>query len=202
MYKLYFVPSACSLATQVVLNELKQPVEIINKADVTNFHDINPVGTVPVLVNEDQVYAEGAAVMLHLLERHPNNLFPADGQARQTAIQNIMFANATMHPAYSKLFFIANTDLNESAQNAAFETAAKAINHLWQVVEHRLTNQSFFGGDRLSAADIMLSVYSRWGDSFPVEIIIGPKTKAMIDHIIAMPSFQLALQNEALQTAA
>ena len=37
MYTLYFLPSACSLATQAILNELNQPVELIHKGEAGNF---------------------------------------------------------------------------------------------------------------------------------------------------------------------
>ena len=67
--------------------------------------------------------------------------------------------------------------------------AAKAINLLWQVVENKLTNNKFLGGASPSAADIMLAVYSRWGDYFPVDIIIGEKTTTMLNAVQAMPSF-------------
>ncbi len=202
MYTLYYVPSACSLATQVVLHELNQPVEIINKQQISDFNAINPVGTVPVLVKDGTTYTEGAAVMLHLLETHPNTMLPKSPQEKDKAIRNIMFANATLHPAYSKLFFIAGTTLGEPAKHSAYQTAADNLNHLWQVVESRLEQQSFLGGEQVSAADIMLSVYSRWGDSFPVDIQIGARTQKMIDHVINMPSFQLALANESAQAAA
>ncbi|WP_431688133.1 glutathione S-transferase family protein [Hahella sp. NBU794] len=202
MYTLYYVPGACSLATQVVLHELNQPVQIISKQAVENFQAINPVGTVPVLKKDGKTYTEGAAVMLHLLETHPNALFPTEKAARAQAIQNIMFANATMHPAYSKLFFVANTDLSESAKQSAYASAASSINQLWNVVEDRLTEQNFLGGETVSAADIMLTVYSRWGASFPVDIHIGPNTQKMIDHVLSMASFQTALNNEQRQAAA
>ncbi len=58
MYTLYYLPDACPLATQVVLHELDQPVEIINMQTVENFSAINPVGTVPVLV----VHRRGSGV--------------------------------------------------------------------------------------------------------------------------------------------
>lgn len=201
MYKLYFLPGACSLATQVVLHELGQPVQLINKQQVADFNQINPVGTVPVLVDNGQPYREGAAIMLYLLDKHPNTLLPSSGQARLQGIQNILFANATMHPAYSRLFFIAQNISANTAQAEAYQRASQAINQLWQVVEEQLAQQPFLGGAQPSAADIMLTVYSRWGGAFPVTINIGPRTQQMLDHVLAMPSFQRALAAEQAQAA-
>lgn len=202
MYTLYYLPGACSLATQVVIHELDQAVEIINKQEIDDFTDINPVGTVPVLLDNGKRYQEGAAIMLHLLAKHPSTMFPTSADAREQAIQNILFANATMHPAYGRLFFIAQNIDDERVRQSAFDSAAQAIDDLWKVVEGRLSKQRFLGGDHVSAADIMLSVYSRWAEHFPVQISLGPKTQNMIDSVIAMPSFQLALSNEQNQQAA
>ena len=202
MYTLYNLPDACPLATQVILHELNQPVTLIDKQQVKDFHSINPVGTVPVLIENKVTYTEGAAVILHLLKKHPSHLFPESGAAQQKAIENIMFANATMHPAYGRLFFIAGNLTDSPIKTEAYEAAAGAINHLWQVVEDQLKNQPFLGGDQPSAADIMLTVYSRWGASFPVNIQIGNNAQTMINAILNRPSFQTALENERLQAVA
>lgn len=202
MYQLYYLPGACSLATQVVLRELKQPVQLIDKQSVADFHTINPVGTVPVLIDGAQTLREGAAVMIYLLTKHHSHLLPSDDpKARQQAIQNIMFANATMHPAYSRLFFAASAIDNSDTRQQIFDAAAVSISALWQVVESQLRHQPFLGGEQVSAADIMLAVYSRWGASFPVTITIPEKTAQMIERVIAMPSFQQSLQAEQPESA-
>tara|TARA_R100001377_G_scaffold56832_1_gene33848 strand:- start:1073 stop:1684 length:612 start_codon:yes stop_codon:yes gene_type:complete len=189
MYTLYYSKGACSAATQVVLRELGQEVTIIDVQQLNNFKTINPVGAVPVLVDGDKTLTEGAAIMLYILNKHSSTLFPVNESDRQQAIQDIMFANASMHPAYSKLFFLAQHVNDEKVKQEALNSAAKAINQLWQVVENKLTSNKFLGGDRPSAADIMLTVYSRWGDYFPVDIIISEKTTNMLNAIQSMPSF-------------
>ena len=202
MYTLYYLPDACSLATHVLIHELGQKVKIIDKQKVGNFTAINPVGTVPVLIDNGNTLREGAAVILYLLNKHQNTMLPVAGPAREHAIQDIMFANATMHPAYSRLFFIAQNIVDEKTRQSSFEAAAQAITRLWQVVEQQLAKQKFLGGDKASAADIMLTVYSRWGASFPVTIPMGQNTKNMVKVLESMPSFQRALAAEQGQSTA
>jgi len=192
---------ACSVATQVVLHELGQEVEIIDKNNVDNFSAINPVGTVPVLIDGDKSLTEGAAIILHLLNKHENSLFPQNDEAQQKAIEDIMFANATMHPAYSKLFFIAQNISDENAKLEAFNAAAKIINSLWQVVENKLANRETLGSYSLSAADIMLAVYATWGQYFPVDVIFGEQTGKMLTAIQTMPSFKKAVDAEQAESA-
>ena len=205
MYTLYYVNGACSLATQIVLHELGEPVEIIEKSQVKNFAEINPVGTVPVLVDGEKILTEGAAVMIYLLDKHNSSMLPnndQDSTARTQAIQNIMFANATMHPAYARLFFIAQNISDQNAQAEAFKAATDSISALWKVVEDQLQDKSYLGGSQPSVADILLSVYSRWGEFFPVDIVIGDKVKEMTRAVINRPSFQRALAEEQVQVAA
>jgi glutathione S-transferase len=190
------------LATQVVLNELNQAVTIIDKNKVDDFSLINPVGSVPVLVADKKTLREGAAIILYLLNKHENTLLPSTGVAREQGIQDIMFANATMHPAYGRLFFIAQSISNEEVKQSAFEAAAVAITSLWQVIELQLAEKAFFGGDQPSAADILLTVYSRWGAHFPVDIPMGTNTKKMLEAVLSTPSFRDALAAEERQSAA
>lgn len=190
MYTLYYSQGACSVATQVVLRELGQDLNIIDVAKLNNFKVINPVGSVPVLIDGNNTLTEGAAIMLHILNQHKNALFPEDEKDRQQAIQHIMFANATMHPAYGRLFFLEQNISDEKAKQAALNVAANSINKLWQVVENLLADKNFLGGNNPSAADIMLAVYSRWGAYFPVDITFGEKTSKMLNAVQAMPNFK------------
>ncbi|NQZ21786.1 MAG: glutathione S-transferase family protein [Colwellia sp.] len=200
MYTLYYMQGACSLATQVVLHELNKTVTIIDKNNVDDFNAINPVGTVPVLVDGNNNLTEGAAIILHLLKKHENDLFPKDSGQQQKAIEDIMFANATMHPAYSKLFFIAKNISDEAAKVEAFQAAEKNINSLWQVVESKLASRAQLGSDSISAADIMLGVYATWGQYFPVELIFGQRSSKMLTTVQSMPSFKKSVQAEQAES--
>ncbi|RLU02963.1 MAG: glutathione S-transferase family protein [Ketobacter sp.] len=202
MYTLYFVPGACSLATQSILHELNQPVTLKHKQDAEDYSQLNPAGTVPVLIDGDRILNEGVAILLYLLNKHENMLLPTSEPARQRAIERMLLANASMHPAYGRLFFIASNVVNEEGRQQAFDAAAEAINGLWRAVETRFPKDStqegpFLGGSQVSPADFLLTVYSRWGQFFPVDIRIGPRASAMIEAVMARESFQLALQRES-----
>ncbi len=202
MYTLYFLPGACSLATQSILNELNQPVTLIQKQDAENFEELNPAGTVPVLIDQQRVLNEGVPILLYLLDKHDNRLIARNGEARQRAIENMMFANASMHPAYSRLFFTDANITNSEGKQQSFVAAANVINKLWAAVETKLQGKTYLGGESPSPADFLLAVYSRWGQFFPVDIVIGPSARRMIDSIIARDSFQKALQRENDYSAA
>ena len=107
-----------------------------------------------------------------------------------------MLANASMHPAYSRLFFAAKYIEDETARTAFFDAACESINLLWQVVEEKIISGPFLRGNELSPADILFAVYSRWGQAFPVDIKIGVKAQRMIDHVLDLSAFKAALQEQ------
>ena len=76
------------------------------------------------------------------------------------------------------------------------QAAAEQISKLWQLVETRLQNQPYLGGQTYSVADILLAVYAGWGRFFAVAIEIGPRAQAMIDKVRALPAYQAAVAAE------
>ena len=201
MYTLYYSPGACSLAIQAVLHQLDQDVKIINVNKIDNFKDINPVGAVPVLVDGDNSLKEGAAILLHLLEKHQSSMLPTSGPARQKAIHDLMFANSTMHTAYGRLFFIGASISDEKAKHEALNAAAQHINALWQIVESELGDNNFLAGEQVSAADFFLAVYSTWGAYFPIDVVFGEKSTALINRVQALPSYQKAVAAQQAESA-
>ncbi|OOF21900.1 glutathione S-transferase [Salinivibrio proteolyticus] len=196
MYTLYYLPGACSLATQVILRELDQPFELINKMTVGSISEVNPANSVPTLLHNESVLTEGAAIMWHLLNTYPSPFMPTDTNNQQKALTDIMFANATMHPAYGRLFFLNQHATESEPLFPLFSAAAQEISRLWHIVELRLQSQPYLGGDEVSAADIMLTVYAQWGALFPVDIQLGPNTQAMLARVQSRPSFIASVNAE------
>ena len=193
MYQLYYLPGACSQAIHVLLLELGQQVELINKNTVSDFAALNPLGTVPVLMDGHKVLREGAALVLYLLGKHPSSLLATSGVAREQAIEHLMLANASLHPAYAKLFFLRAHILDETVLAAGYQAAVQGIEQLWQVVDGRLAQQLYLGGEQPSPADLLLAVYACWGGYFPLAIKLGSNVERMIAAVRARPAFQQAL---------
>lgn len=195
-YKLYYSPGACSMGVHAVLNELNLPVELIKAADTPNFETLSPPKTVPVLDDDGLIIREGAAIILHILEKHNSEMLPKSSEARTKVIEWLMIANATIHVAYSKLFFVAKNIEDEDLKLSLFNKQAKVIESLWQSIDEHLKNSDYVAGDKPTAADFLLTTYANWGSFFPMQIQLGENVKKMITNISSRPSFQKALQVE------
>lgn len=197
MYTLYYMPGACSLATHTVMNELGLEVNAIDKNGVEDYAAINPAGSVPTLMSDTLTLREGVSILLYLLDTYDNDLLATEGALRHAQIDAITFANATMHPAYGRLFFGANNITDDDAKLAFLTKSAEVINKLWRSVNEQIGDKDFLFGDKVSPADILLAVYSTWGQYFPVAITLGENTERMVRNVQAMPSYQAAQEAQA-----
>lgn len=205
MYQLYYHPGACSMAVHVVLNELNLPFErkLINleagDGQTPEFLKLNPRGQVPVLVADGQVIREGGAIIVHMLDEFKSILLPRSGKARATALEWLMFANATMHPAYSRTSFILKNTTDAAAREQLFKVSLEKINALWAEVNTQLEKNRYICGKDVSAADIALTVIANWGSYYPQQPTIGSNVKRMLREIIARPSYTKALKLEQVE---
>ncbi len=200
MYTLYYSPGACSLAIHTLLIESDQPFDVVNKNDLEDFSTITPLGAVPVLKIGNELIREGAAQALYLIEKHDLDLLPKAGSPdRAKALEWLLFGNATMHPAYSKMFFSLRAISDEASRHEALQVAAGVAGKLWALVDKQLAKTRFVTGDKLSVADIMLAVYANWGGYFDVDIPLGANVRRMLAEVSAWPSFAKALAAEGVE---
>lgn len=205
MYTLHYSPGACSMAVHTALLECGQNVTL-EKVDLSAWHTrspeflkINPRGQVPVLLDGAQVIREGAAQLIHILEKHKNALLPSSEPERTVALEWLMFANATLHPAYSRVFFLKKNLGDEAVTHPLMKTAVAMIQKLWDEVEGRLAAHPYLAGQHATIADILVTVIANWSNKVPHPIKLGPKSKQMFQSIIARPAFQKALQAEGVE---
>lgn len=202
MYKLYYSPGSCSMAIHVALNECNQPVTL-EKVDLSagqnrtpEYLKLNPRGQVPVLVDGDRAIREGAAILMHILDKHSSPLLPKSGDARTEALEWLMFANATLHPAYARVFFLKRNGANDGA---LMDAAVAIINKLWQEVDERLASRPYICGEQITIADILLTVIANWTGNVPLPVTLGANTKRLLKSVIARPAYQKALEAEQVE---
>lgn len=205
MYTLYYSPGACSMAVHVLLNEINAQFKLekaspnAGETRTPEYLKMNPRGQVPVLLVDGKPLREGAAIITYLADTHKSPLLPAEGWARAQALQGLMFANSTMHPAYSRLFGLMKMPEDTPGKALFNEQAFKQVTSLWQDVEGQLAEQPYLAGTECTVADILLTVIGNWSANFGDKIVIGPKARAMFAKVIARPAYQKALATEGVE---
>lgn len=203
MYKLYYSAGSCSLAVHVVLNEIGAKFELENVTAINGkrpekFLEVNPRGSVPVLKIDDFILREGAAILTYLLDNNENNLLPKSGLERASALEWLAFANSTLHPAYSRLFFQHRIFGENAAQNPLYKPSIEQVQKYWDEIEQRLNKMNYLCGEKITIADILVTVIANWSFYFKEPINFGAKTKEFFTKIISRDSFKKALEVEGV----
>lgn len=204
MYKLYFMPGACSMAVHVALNEINVPFEIENVKNSDgsrpkHFLEINSRGNVPVLTFDKFVLREGAAILIYLLDNHQNNLLPRSGLERAVVLEWLAFANSSLHPAYSRLFAMHRILADEAPKNKMYDATINLIQKHWDDIELSIANKKYLCSDQCSISDILITVIANWSFSFAKPIKFGNKTKQLLTNVTSRPSYNKALEVEGIK---
>lgn len=199
MYKLFIKKGSCSMAIHALLNFLEQKVELQDKTKTDDYKSINPTGAAPFLVDETVRLREGAAMALYLMEKHKSPMLPQDLVRRASANQWMMFANATLHPAYSRLFFINGQVKDENLKKELLSAAAENVNNHWKIADSHLANNKYVLGEQLTMADIFMTVYANWNHNFGGAIQLGPNVTRMVKDVASLPAFQKTLAAEGIK---
>jgi glutathione S-transferase len=206
MYQLYYSPGACSMAIHAVLNELNQKVELkpvsLQNGDTRTpeYLKMNPRGQVPLLLVDGKPMVEGAAMITYLCDTHgPTELLPAKGWERAQALQWLMFANSTLHPAYSRIFGLMRNVKDEAQKAELIGLAINQVQTLWDQIEQELQHKPYLAGSHCTAGDIVTTVIANWGSSFPKPLTFGPKTQAMLKAVSNRLSFRNAMVAEGVE---
>ncbi|MDD9911306.1 MAG: glutathione S-transferase family protein [Ahrensia sp.] len=153
---------------------------------------LNPAGKGPVLVDDDVVVIDSAAICLYLADKHADKGFCAPpGTAERASLDSwMMFAQLDLEgPLWLKLkhkFLLPETlrcDLKDNPKRE-FDAAIAAM-------EARLGDGQFALGDQFSAADIILGHCGQWarGGKFQIN---SDAVNAYFDRVLSRPALSRA----------
>jgi glutathione S-transferase len=206
MYTLYYSPGTASLVVHLALLEIGVPyrlelVDFSKQAQRSpDYLKLNPQGTVPTLVIDGQPYAESAALLIMLADRHPEaHLAPAAGSAQRNAwYQWIAYLATTLGATYRFWFY--PPELGGTEHTAAERAALRAkIEAAWDRIDaHLAAHGPYLLGAELSAADLLLLMYMRWSRNMPRPALEWPALKAFATRMRARPSWQKLCDVEQL----
>jgi glutathione S-transferase len=105
--KLYYLTSACSLASNIALREAGLKFELVKvdrhtkkAADGLDFNEVNPKGYVPALtLDNGEVLTENVTVLQYIAERNPAAKLapPAGTMERYRLMEWLSFINSEVH---------------------------------------------------------------------------------------------------------
>ena len=202
MYKLYSIPGTCSTGIVALLKKLGQPAEIIHRDDVPDYAiRINAANQVPILDDDGLLIREGAAIVLYLLEKHHSPLLIGAQIEKADFQQWLMFNYATLHPAYGRIFTIAQIMEKGDAKAQLLQQLADKVSDIWKLLNERLETRNFVVGDEATIIDYLIAIYSNWNQAFPqLKFILGENVERLVEQVSALPEIQAAYETENIQS--
>lgn len=173
--KLYSFPGSCALGSHIVLEWVGKPytLELIQKADLDKpeLRKLNPNHTVPILVEDDWVLYENAAILNYLADRFPEAKLGGDGSAKGRAEVNRWLAviNSDVHPAFKPLFGATDYLGDEDAIEKTRANARKRLRAYFERLDQQLQGRAWLAGQR-SIADPYLFVMLRWAKALKLDM--------------------------------
>lgn len=196
--KLYYAPGACSLSPHIVAEEAGLAIELVKVdlkthtlEDGSDFHKINPKGSVPALILDNgELLTEGPAIVQYLADQKPEcGLAPACGTLPRYRLQEwLTFINGEIHKTFGPLFHGAAGDERKKiilTIQTRFDFADKA-----------LTGQSFLVGNTFTAADAYLFVMLTWAKK--MHIATGAALMDFYERVSVRPKVVEAMKQEGL----
>lgn len=207
MLALYYYPGNASLLPHMMLREIGVPFELRlvdrsqNVQKSAEYLKLNPNGRIPVLVDDDLVLFETAAIVLHLADKFPEaGLAPAVGTKERAEFYKWMVHLTNTPQAEYRAWFYPNEHVSDEAAAPTVKQAAEMrLNHMFDVISEQLGGKTWLLGDRFSAADLFLFMLIRWGRGMPRPPRSIPNLKALADRVLARPAVQEVFRVEGIQ---
>jgi len=204
-YKLYYYPGNANLTPHMVLEEISAPYELVlldrskNAHKAPEYLKLNPHGRIPTLVDGDLVLYETAAICLYLLDRHPQTgLAPELGSAARAQFYKWMVYLTNTVQAEMIVYFYPE----RWCETAAPEVKRHAEAHLdgmFDQIERELASSGpYLLGSRFSAADLFLTMLSRWSRGFNRPARTRPHIARLLELVAARPAVQRAFSGEGI----
>ena len=154
----------------------------------------HPMGIAPVISDGDLVLAESGAIIEYIIAKYGDGRFTvaADKPNFAPYLFWFHFANGTMMP--SELMGVISTMLGLRSDNPIGKMLADRGERAFGMVETRLGEASYFAGDELTAADIMMLFPLTTMRTFAKRDISSmPNTRAYLARVGARPAYQRAM---------
>lgn len=202
MLTLYHTPlSINSRRVWVALLEKELPFETIEMTlggdqFKTEFLELNPFHHIPVLVDDGFTVIESLAILDYLEAKYPAQpLLPTEPEAIATTRMVEFVTLNELVPGINPLikrmmgFGQASAEELEKAQQKAEGVLKFYVKHLGAA--------PFFGGDRLSLADIVAGTFAPWFEQLGLPMANYPTLQAWTARLMERPAWQVTQPSPA-----
>lgn len=171
---------------------LRDKVTILAPAD---FKKLHPQGTAPIILDDNVVLAESAAIVEYILRKYGDGRLSVGPDQPNFAdyLYWFHFANGMLQPNMGRNMVLRRLDL--TADDPIMQAQKGRLDHALGLVEARLGQADYLAGFELTAADIM-TVFSltTMRIFLPLDLAPYPNIRAYLQRIGARDAYRRAMQ--------
>ena len=208
--KLYRKDGSCSMASHILLRELKIPFTAIElqagpngyeAADGSFSHgeylNIHPSGYVPALSVDGTVITENPAILRYIADQVPERGLLGSRPMDPYRVQEwLVWLSASLHAAgFGALWRPARFADDENAHPAIVRKGRAKILDCFERIEGRIEG-SFAVGDSLTVVDIYLHTFWRWGVGIGLDTEQYPRYRELARRVEAMEMVKTVMAEE------
>jgi glutathione S-transferase len=214
LIRLHYYPGNASMTPHILLHELQLSFEL-EFVDRTRdaqrspeYLRLNPNGTIPVLVDGELVLYETAAIVLHLVDTHPEaGLAPALGTAERAHFYKWLIWSTNTLQAELMVYAYPERWLGEANAAIAPDVRRQAQLHVGGMLHQLESHFAAHGGpwmlgERFSALDPFVFMLCRWTRGFDASVApparARPAINAFLQRMLERPSVQQVVACEQL----
>ena len=208
MYTLYYYPANANAAPHMLLQEIGAEYQLalvdrkLNGQKSKAYRQINPNGRIPALEDGKLVLFESAAIVLHLVDHHPESgLAPPAGTVERAKFYQwlIFLTNSLQEELMIFQYPDRLTGDNAKAMASVMHGAEKRASNFLDVIDdHLRDNGPYFLGDQVSAVDLYLVMLARWARPMAKPPRARPHVAKLLDLVASRPAVQRAYAAEGI----
>ena len=200
MYTLHYYPANASAAPHMLLEEMGVTYSLalvdrkINAQKSPEYLKINPNGRIPTLVDNGSAIFEAAAIVLHLVDNHPEAGFaPAQGTLERAQFyQWLSFLTNSLQEELMVWQYPERLTGDDKTAEAAVKAGAegRASTFLDVIEVHLVANGPYFLGKKISAVDLYFTMLARWARPMSQP----PRSRPAISRLLELTTVRAAVK--------
>ena len=204
MFKLYYAPFTCALASHIALEEAGAPYTTekldfkSNQQNSPEYLKVNPKGRVPAMVTERGVLTETPAMLAFIAQSFPQaKLAPLDDAYAFAEVQAFnSYLCSTVHVAHAHKLRGARWATDEASFADMKRMIPKTVGATFALIERDMLRGPWVMGDNYTICDPYLYTLGLWLEGDSVDVSSLPKVLAHRRHMEQRPAVQKVLAEE------
>jgi len=204
MFKLYFAPGTCALASHIALAEAGAPYTTVkldfkaNQQNSPEYLAINPKGRVPTLVTDRGVLTETPAMLAFIAQSFPQaKLAPLDDPFEFAKVQAFnSYLCSTVHVAHAHKMRGARWATEETTFADMKRMVPKSVGACFALIERDMLRGPWVMGEQYTVCDPYLYTLAGWLEGDSVDIATLPKVADHRKRMSERPAVQKVMAEQ------